>query len=264
MLIAQISDTHICPAGQMTCGVAPMQDHLQRLVDHLNAQDPRPDVVLLSGDVTQNGTLAEARTAADILSALAIPVFIVPGNHDDPEVLAQVFPPESGTSLDAGFADYTVEGFAVRIIALNTARPGHPGGRLTPAQLDWLSARLNEMPEKPTVIVGHHPPLDLGVPETNEDGFIGSTALGALIADHPNVERYVCGHIHLHTNTRWNGTMVTTAPSLGMQLTLALGSTAPSQFYLSEPAYLLHHWTDDCTLITHHVQLAPVQGPFDF
>jgi len=264
MLIAQISDTHICAPGQKTCGVAEMDANLRRCVESINSFRPLPDVVLLSGDVTHNFSKVEAEYAADILSRLAMPLFVVPGNHDDRETLADVFGPAKCPQNRDGFADYVIEEYPLRIIALDTLDVGKAGGQMNASQLDWLRARLDEAPEKPTLIFAHHPPLKLGVPETDEDGFVAAKPLGKLIAQYTNIERFLCGHVHLHTNTRWCGTIVTTAPSIGMQLTLDLEKNKPSNFFLSDPAYLLHHWTPDQALITHHIQLSVLDGPFQF
>jgi len=102
------------------------------------------------------------------------------------------------------------------------------------------------------------------VPESDLDGFVGADALGDIVATHPNIERILCGHIHLLTHARWRGTIVTTAPSMGMQLDLDLTQSKPSKFLLSDPAYLLHHWIPDGRLITHTIQVSAIGGPYDF
>lgn len=264
MLIAQISDTHIAPRGQKTCGVAPMAENLVRCIDSLNALDPRPDLVLLTGDVTHSGTREETHHARELLSALEAPLYVVPGNHDDRAILAQVFGHEECPSNSGGFVDYVIEGYPLRIIALDTLDAGKPGGRIGEARLDWLRARLEEGGSRPTLLATHHPPLKLGVPETDVDGFAGAEALGEIVAAHPNIERLLCGHIHLHTSTRWQGTIVMTAPSPGMRLAPEPKNGNTSRFLLSCPEYLLHQWTPDCVLVTHPMQLPKPEGPFDF
>lgn len=264
MLIAQISDIHISAPGQKTCGVGAMDAHLRRCVDSINGLSLMPDIVLISGDVTHNFTRAEAQYGADILSGLAMPYFVVPGNHDDRQILSDVFRPQRCPMNPAGFVDNVIQGYPIKIIALDTLDVGKPGGRFDGARLDWLRAQLDEDQHQPTLLFAHHPPVKLGIPETDEDGFVGATALGELVAGYTNIERFLCGHVHLHTNTRWCGTVVTTAPSIGMQLTLDLSQKTPSRFFLSDPAYLLHHWTPEHALITHQIQVSPLKGPFCF
>ncbi|MGV6810983.1 MAG: phosphodiesterase [Brevirhabdus sp.] len=264
MILAQISDAHISSRGQKTCGVAPMAQNLTACVDSLNTMSVGPDLVVVSGDLTQNGTEPEVAHAAQILSALTCPWFVVPGNHDDRDTLWTVLGGGACPTREEGFLNFSLSGYPLRIIGLDSTRPGQPGGALCPERAGWLRAQLEEADGTPVVIVLHHPPLRLGVPETDIDGFENADTLGEIVTAFPNIERLLCGHIHLETHTRWHGSVVTTAPSTGMQLTLDLSQEKPSQFLLSPPGYLLHHWTADRTLITHSITVAPFDGPHDF
>ena len=264
MLIAQISDTHIAAPGQKTYGIAPMAENLVRCVESINNLSMMPDVVLFSGDVTNDSTSAEAERAASILAALECPYYLVPGNHDDRDVLWDVFGGKACPSRSGGFINYVVEGEALRIIALDSVSQGESGGMICDGRAAWLRDCLAQGAGQPTVIFMHHPPLKCGVPETDLDGFAGADILGEVVAQHPNIERILCGHIHLLTHARWNGTVVTTAPSMGMQLELDLTQENPSRFLLADPAYLLHHWTPDQVLITHTIQVSDPNGPHEF
>jgi len=93
MLIVQISDTHITGPGLKTCGVAPMAENLARCVDSINSLNPKPDLVLLSGDVTNDCTQAQAQQAARLLSKLECPFYLVPGNHDNQSGLPEAISP---------------------------------------------------------------------------------------------------------------------------------------------------------------------------
>lgn len=264
MLIAQISDTHIAGPGLKTYGIAPMAENLVRCVQSINGLTMAPDLVLLSGDVTNDFARDEAMRAADILAGLNCPYYLVPGNHDDRDVLWDVFGGAACPARADGFINYVVEGAAVRIIALDSVITGEHGGGICDVRAAWLRDSLARGGDQPCVIFTHHPPIKCGVPETDEDGFEGTEILGSIVADYPNIERILCGHIHLLTHARWCGTVVTTAPSMGMQLDLDLTQSSPSKFMLSDPAYLLHHWTSDGQLITHSVQVAPLGGPHEF
>ncbi len=167
-------------------------------------------------------------------------------------------------SRSGGFINYVVDTGDLRIIALDSLYPDHPGGILCDTRTAWLRDCLAEGGTIPTVIFMHHPPLKCGVPETDIDGFAGAEEFGDIIEGYPNIERILCGHIHLQTHSCWRGTSVTTAPSMGMQLNLDLTQAAPSKFLLSNPAYLLHHWTPDRVLVTHTVEVGELDGPYDF
>ncbi len=255
MLIAQISDTHLAAAGKKTYGIAPMAENLTRCIAHINALQLQPDVVLVTGDITNDFLPEQAAHAKTLLQQLQSPWFIVPGNHDDRDVLWDVFGGGACPSRHKGFLSYVIDGYPLRLIGLDSLDQGRNGGRLCQMRLDWLADRLAEAPEQPTILFLHHPPLKCGVPETDIDGFAGAREFAEIVQAHPNILRILCGHIHLPTHAAWHGTVVSTAPSMGMQLTLDLTQQQPSRFLLTAPGYLLHHWTPQKTLITHTVHV---------
>jgi len=264
MLIAQISDTHIAGPGLKTYGIAPMAENLERCIESINTLTMKPDLVLLSGDLTNNLSRTEAIRAASILSELECPYYLIPGNHDDRDVMWEVFGGAACPSRVGGFINYVIEGFDLRIIALDSVIQGESGGMVCKTRTDWLRVVLEQGKHQPTILFMHHPPLQFGVPETDQDPFVGADILGEIVAEYTNIERILCGHIHLLAHARWSGTTVTTAPSMGMQLALDLTQTNLSKFYLSDPAYLLHLWTSEKNLITHMVQVSDCPGPYDF
>ncbi len=264
MLIAQISDLHIAPPGEKTLGHVPMDENLRAVVAHINALDKRPDVVVVSGDITDMGDLASARYAREMLDAFAMPYYVVPGNHDSRAAILDAFGPAHCPSGLPGFACYTVDDFAIRLIALDSIIPGAPGGELCPARLNWLAQKLNEAPDLPSFIFLHHPPMHCGVLESDADGFIGASAFAALLNQHNNILRLTCGHIHLLATSGWSGTTVSTAPSIGMRLRLDLTKSRASAFYTTPPAYQLHLLTSEGNLVTHNVFMDQPGGPYAF
>jgi 3',5'-cyclic-AMP phosphodiesterase len=264
MLIAQISDTHIPGWGKKTYGIAPMAENLVRCVDHLNQCSPKPDVVLVTGDITATGMVEEAEQAANILGRLESPFYIIPGNHDDRASLRSTFSEQTLPSGFQGFSNYVIEDFDIRLIAVDSTRPGVPGGDICQTRATWLDQCLSEAKDRPTVIFMHHPPVKCGVLETDIDGFSGADLLGDVIGKYTNIERVLCGHIHLPAHVRWRGTVVSTAPSMGMQLGLDLILQRPSEFTLEAPGYQLHFWTPQKDLVTHTVYVREVNGPYLF
>jgi 3',5'-cyclic-AMP phosphodiesterase len=74
MLIAQITDLHVVGNGQLCQGRVATNAQLQEAVAHINSLDPRPDVVLATGDLTDHGTVEEYAVLRDILAALLPPL----------------------------------------------------------------------------------------------------------------------------------------------------------------------------------------------
>ncbi len=264
MLIAQISDAHIVKRGSKTFGVAPMETNLALVIAHINQFEPKPDLVLLTGDVTDHGSKAEVANAARLLGNLNYPYYIIPGNHDDRSNLWSEFANSACPSRTSEFINYVIDGFDVRLIGMDTTIENAHGGELCDVKLAWLDKQLSEQPDRPTIIFMHHPPIKCGVIETDVDGFIGSEMLGEIVKKYSCIERILCGHIHLPTHSRFHGTIVSTAPSIGMRLRLDLTMTKESEFYLDTPGYQLHHWTKHNTLITHTIQINELDGPYPF
>lgn len=265
MLIAQISDPHIVASGEKACGVAPTGDYLQRCIEHINHLDPAPDVVLVTGDICNAGKPEEFAHAARLLDALRYPYYVIPGNHDDRASMWASFGGRACPDRSQGFIQYVVDDYALRLIALDSTVPGESGGEICKQRAQWLDQRLSEGGQKPSVIFMHHPPLKCGVLETDEDGFEGADLLESVIRKYPRVERILCGHIHLASCAGWAGTVVSTAPSTGMQLVLDLSLQQPSTFTLEAPAYQLHYWTDQECLVSHTISINDQpDGPYTF
>ncbi|MCW6510011.1 metallophosphoesterase [Hyphomicrobiales bacterium BP6-180914] len=85
MLIAQISDPHLRPRGVLYQGVVDANGMFASTIRQLNALSPLPDIVILSGDVVDEGTADEYSEARAILAELTPPLAVIPGNHDDRE-----------------------------------------------------------------------------------------------------------------------------------------------------------------------------------
>ena len=264
MLIVQISDLHIVEKGQKTLGIAPMAQNLQKCVAHINQLNPKPDLVLATGDITNDTSLEQAQYARQLLDQLNCPYFIIPGNHDNRQVLLDVFGESICPGNVDGMINYVLEDYPIRMIGIDSTKPKTVGGDMCQKRLQWLDDRLAEDTQKPTIIFMHHPPIKVGVLEADFDGFAGADMLGEIIEKHTNIERIICGHIHLPTHTKWHGTIISTAPSMGMQLGLDLTMEKASEFILEAPGYQLHHLTEHGDIITHTVYVREVDGPYSF
>jgi 3',5'-cyclic AMP phosphodiesterase CpdA len=260
VLIAQISDTHVCAPGRLLNDTIDTAGFLARAVAHLNALDPRPALVLATGDLANAGQPAEYAHLRALLAPLALPVYLLPGNHDAREALVAAFPDHAYLPRQ-GFLQYVVEGHPVRLLALDTLTPGEEGGRICDERRAWLAARLGEAPQRPTVVAMHHPPFATGLACMDEMGFAGAEALAELVRRHPQVEGVLCGHLHRPIQTRWAGTIASTAPSTAHQVTLDLRDDGPLAFSMEPPACQLHLWRAGAGLVSHVSYIGAYDGP---
>ena len=263
MLIAQITDMHIKPPGELLYKRIDTAGFLERAVAHVNALDPRHDIVLASGDLVEGGKPEEYALLRRLLAPRAMPGYLIPGNHDARDALREVFADHAYLPR-SGFLQYTIENLPVRLIALDTLEPGKTHGELCAERLDWLEARLGES-DRPTILFLHHPPFDCGI--SSFDGHrlsVGESRLAELVRRHGNVERAMCGHVHRPIQVRWAGTMASIAPSTAHQATLDLHDSAPFSMMMEPPGIALHLWRPGTGLITHVSYIGTYEGPRPF
>lgn len=260
MLISQISDFHLKPNGALAYEAADTAGALEKIVKHINQIAPLPDVVLVTGDLADGGSLESYRLANDLLAPLKPPFYIVPGNHDQKDNLAESFPDHNYLTRrisgeNGSYICYVLEDFPLRLIGLDTVTPGEHGGGLGPGRLDWLRRKLEERPQTPTLIFMHHPPFASAIGHMDNEPFSYRRQFRELIENHPQVERITCGHIHRPISCRFANTVANVCPGVGMQIVLDFTAEAPSGFILEPAAMLIHRWgafwDDEPVLLTH-------------
>ncbi|MBM4340591.1 MAG: phosphodiesterase [Deltaproteobacteria bacterium] len=259
MLIAQISDFHLKPEGVLAYGVADTTKPLKRAVDHINRLNPVPDLVMITGDLVDEGAPESYLLLRQLLSPLKPPFVIVPGNHDHKESLRKTFPEHNYLSCsieekDEAYICFALDDFPVHLIGLDTVTPGEHGGGFGPKRRAWLQRTLSARSGLPAIIFMHHPPFASAIRYMDKEEFRGWREFHALISEHPQVERVLCGHLHRPIFRHFGGTIATTCPAIGMQLCLDLREEAPSTFMMEPPSLMLHLWTDlwgEKTLLTH-------------
>jgi len=259
MLIAQISDMHINAPGERSMGGVDTAGNLRRCVAAIGALDPAPDLVLATGDLTMDGTAAEYAELRALLAPLGPPLYAIPGNHDLREAMLEGFADAHYLPRDGGYLSYVIDGYPLRLIALDTVVAMAPHGMLDEGRLEWLAERLAEAPDRPTVLVMHHPPFRSGYAAMDGMRCLDGEALGALVARHGQIERILCGHLHRASHVRFHGTTATTAPSTAAQLKLDLsGSVTLGERAIwadDPPAYMLHLWQPGEGLVSHVMQV---------
>ena len=263
MLIAQISDLHVRPPGVLYKGVADSNAALGAAIMHLHRLEPRPDLVLISGDLVDEGDPAEYASLAAILATLELPHLLIPGNHDERGALRAAFPAHAYLPAQ-GPMHYAIEAHPVRIVAFDCTVPGKHHGQVEEAGLQWLRATLAADTARPALLMLHHPPMETGIPYLDIYGLRGAQALAAVVREFPNVERVLCGHVHRSMQARWAGTLAIACPSTVTQIALRTLPDSRPASYLEPPACLLHAWRPGQGMLTHFSPIGEFPGPYPF
>lgn len=216
-LIAQLSDLHIgadWAGGDPDAGLAAAVE---------SARATAPDVVLVTGDLTEDATDEQYERVAELLAPLTVPIYVLPGNCDDRDALRRHF---GLPGTDAEPICYSVDLGPLRLVVLDSTIPGESSGALDAQRLAWLDGELAQSPQQPVLIAMHHPPLLTGSPAwdriclTNVDRGL----LGEVVERHPQVRRIVTGHVHRTIVGELAGRSVLTVPSTYAQSRMEFGS----------------------------------------
>ena len=252
MLIAQITDIHL--GFEPDVPEEMNRRRLDNTIAKLCSMDPRPDLLLCTGDLTDRGDLQSYQRLREALAPLPFPYFLVVGNHDLRDPLLEVFP-EVETS--GGFVQYALDRGPLRILVVDTLEENRHAGAFGPDRLRWLEAQLLAEPSRPTLIVLHHPPVFTGIDwMTLGPAETWAPAITEVVSRHRQVVGAIAGHVHRPIVAPWAGTILRVCPSCAPQVTLEL---APMDLdhpdgrpLIQEepPGFALHMWTGD-SLVTH-------------
>ena len=263
MLIAQVTDPHIKAKGRLAYRNVDTAVNLQRCIDHLIQLNTPPDIVLMTGDLTDFGRVKEYQLLRELMAPLDMPVYVIPGNHDERENFREAFK-DHPYLPPSGDLRYVIEDYPLRMIALDTTIAGKAEGELCSDRLAWLDQRLREKPDLPTLIFMHHPPLTTGIHHMDLQNCQNGEALGQLLETHPQVFQILCGHVHRPIHVQWHGVTVSIAPSASHYVALDLGEYSPANFYLEPPTMQMYEWCDDSHLIAHLSFIGDFDGPYPF
>ena len=170
-----------------------------------------PDLVAISGDLTQRARRSEFRQARAFLDQLPPPLLVVPGNHDVPlfNLAARLLDPYGGYRRHiAQDLEPFHQGAEMIAVGLNSARsvPFHGGGRLNETQVAWARTRLMAAPRDAIRIVVTHHPFDL--PKSHGDEhLIGRSDMAMRQLAAAGADLFLAGHLHVshvgHTAERY-------------------------------------------------------------
>src|SRR6185312_14513659 len=148
----------------------------------------RPDAVLVSGDLTEFGGPDEYAMVRELIDPIGAPVHAIAGNHDDRGALRAAFG-LLGEAADP--VQWAVDLGPLRLIGLDTTIPGRADGALDAERLEWLDAELARVPDQPTLLAMHHPPIATGVAPWDAIGLPrgDQAALARILDDHGEPRR---------------------------------------------------------------------------
>ena len=220
MLIGHLTDLHMVDEGTLLGKVLDVNTLVRTAVETINAAPVQPAFVVVTGDLTHNGTERQMALARCTLDSLQMPYFALPGGHDDTAVFAQTFADRGWHDPVSGDIRYVIDDHEVLLVVADTTnRDGHLP-IFGPERCNWLDQILSQAKDKPTLLAIHHPPFQCRVPARaycEDFGMSWAKDLKTVVSAHSQIQTVVCGHVHRTTHVRWAGTMASIGPSPTVQ-----------------------------------------------
>ena len=206
--LLQISDTHLHAAADSRMRGVTTYATLLAVLEQAK-RDPRwpVDAILATGDIVQDESRAGYERFRDALAPLGVPVYCIPGNHDDPVLMGEILMSGSfqlGGELRQG---------TWSVVLLSTFLAGEDAGGLGPARLSGLKQALHAHTGQHILVAMHHHPLPMGSTWLDGVALRDAQAFWKVIDAHSDVRVVVCGHVHQASDRTRNRVRFLSTPS---------------------------------------------------
>lgn len=208
--VIQVTDTHLFGdvAGKLL-GV-PTFDSMNAVVDLLRDFEFDSDAMLVTGDLSQDGSEQSYRYLHEALCPFDQPVFWLAGNHDEPTNLAKV-------GGETEHLHRVIRSKHWQIIMLNSQVEGAVFGQLSADELEFLDKTLGEAPHLHTLIGLHHHPISMNSNWMDNIGLKNRHEFLEILGRHDNAKGVIWGHVHQSCDGLVNGVRLMSTPSTCIQ-----------------------------------------------
>ena len=186
----QITDTHILDDNAESFNDFDTSASLKRVVEHIKLKEREVDAVLLTGDLVHEPTETAYQKLADLLSVITLPIFYLPGNHDNPTTMDYILGKNGyDRSKIIQTGDWVV-------ILLSSCLPDKHSGELSSEELLFLTDALTMYADHHVLIALHHHPVSIHSTWMDAMSLNNSDAFLKLINGYDNIHAVIWGHIH--------------------------------------------------------------------
>ncbi|MEX6501471.1 3',5'-cyclic-AMP phosphodiesterase [Pseudomonas zhanjiangensis] len=254
VLLVQLSDSHLFADADGKLLGMETQDSLQRVIERVLEEQPQIDLVLASGDLSQDGSAASYVRFRQLTAALPAPARWFPGNHDE-------IPAMQAACAGSDLLEPVIDLGNWRIILLDSSIPGAVPGYIADAQLELLERALGEAPERHHLVCLHHHPVSIGCRWMEPIGVRNADALFAVLERFSQVRALLWGHVHQEFDQQRGDLRLLASPSTCVQF--APGSEE-FQVDSSAPGYRWLRLHDDGRLDTGVSRVTGIDFEVDY
>lgn len=227
--LLHVTDPHLfADPSREIYGVNTAQSFGSVLADAVGGGAPRPDAILVTGDIGDDMSAGAYRAFREAVGGLGAPVLCLPGNHDAPALMAELL--NSDGLQFCGSAQLGAWG----LVLLDTHVDDDPAGLLASIELERLEVNLRDFADRPVLVCLHHLPLPTGSEWLDRYGLRNAAELLSLLRRFPQVKVVLAGHVHQAFDQRYGMLRVLATPSTCAQFT---PRTATCVMDLRPPGY---------------------------
>lgn len=212
VLVVQLSDSHLFAEANGRLLGMDTADSLTQVVRLVGEEQSAIDLVLATGDLSQDGSLESYLRFRDITAPIDAPIRWFPGNHDETDAMREA---TAGTDL----LDPVIDLGPWRVILLDSTIPGAVPGQVTDGQLQLLEQAIQAAPDKHLLISFHHHPVPIGSQWMDRIGIYNPEKLFAVLDCYPNVRCLLWGHVHQEIDRMRGSVRLLASPSTCVQFT---------------------------------------------
>ncbi len=210
--LLQLTDTHLFSEADGCLLSVNTLDSFHAVIEEIKSQTIEYDVVLATGDISQDHSIQSYQRFEQGISRLNKPCFWLPGNHDYKPGMESIIP-SSQVYADT----HILAGEHWQMILLDSQVAGVPHGHLAKEQLQFLDSTLSENSRRHTLILIHHHPVTVGSAWLDQHTLHNADELWSLLSRHHNVKAILGGHVHQDFDRCQDGVRVITTPSTCVQ-----------------------------------------------
>ena len=190
--IIQITDTHVFSDSQQTVFDVNTTQQFHHAIEQIKRDPKQPDLIFLTGDIAHDETREAYQMVAETLSSLGRPIYWIPGNHDNPSFMSEVF--------DQYFLFHKEKVFhfdAWTFIFINTKYGASDAGYFNDTDKDVIEAEMTHCDSQHNVcIVMHHNPIAVGTPLMDQTMIQNNEEFWRCIKQYDQIKHIICGHVH--------------------------------------------------------------------
>ncbi len=249
MKFIHLTDSHLVAPPQQLFEMD-MAERLRAAVSSISVHHQDAAFCIFTGDVTHWGEATAFIEFRNIMNALPVPWYAIPGNHDLRQAFLDAFP-DTPTGHDE-FVQYGLDTPVGRFLMLDSLDEGQAGGVFCNQRMDWLQGELDNAGDADVFLFMHHAPMDVGINGVDRIRLSNGEAFGDLISNCPNVRHLFFGHLHRACHGSWRGIPFSTVKATAHQLALTFDPEAPIISSREDPNYAIVCINDDSVIIHDH------------